>query len=130
MIILTLHLVQCQVSCLHLSQCRFFLLLVMSVNRLMCPFPTTYAISKWINLNLIEFKLSRIIIRIISIARQFSGLMLKLVRTPLNNLLRGFENYLSLSLCTYITRMDVMLDFICMGPVDLTGARRKRQNTK
>ena len=26
---------------------------------------------------------------------------------------------LSLSLCTYITRMDVMLDFICMGPVDL-----------
>ena len=23
-----------------------------------------------------------------------------------------------------------MLDFICMGPVDLTGARRKRQNTK
>ena len=36
----------------------------------------------------------------------------------------------SLSLCTYITRMDVMLDFICMGPVDLPGARRKRQNTK
>ena len=35
-----------------------------------------------------------------------------------------------LSLCTYITRMDVMLDFICMGPVDLTGARQKRQNTK
>ena len=26
--------------------------------------------------------------------------------------------------------MDVMLDFICMGPVDLSGARRKRQNTK
>ena len=23
-----------------------------------------------------------------------------------------------------------MLDFICMGPVDLPGARRKRQNTK
>ena len=23
-----------------------------------------------------------------------------------------------------------MIDFICMGPVDLTGARRKRQNTK
>ena len=23
-----------------------------------------------------------------------------------------------------------MLDFICMGPVDLTGARRKLQNTK
>ena len=36
----------------------------------------------------------------------------------------------SLSLCTYITRMDVMLDFICMGPVGLTGARRKWQNTK
>ena len=34
------------------------------------------------------------------------------------------------SLCTYITRMDVMLDFICIGPVDLPGARRKRQNTK
>ena len=34
------------------------------------------------------------------------------------------------STCTYITRMDVMLDFICMGPVDLTGVRRKRQNTK
>ena len=31
---------------------------------------------------------------------------------------------------SYITRMDVMLDFICMGPVDLPGARRKRQNTK
>ena len=25
---------------------------------------------------------------------------------------------------------DVMLDFICMGPVDLSGARRKRKNTK
>ena len=36
----------------------------------------------------------------------------------------------SLSLCTYISRMDVMLDFICMGPVDLPGSRRKRQNTK
>ena len=36
----------------------------------------------------------------------------------------------SLSLCTYITRMDVMLDFICMGPVDLPGACQKRQNTK
>ena len=23
-----------------------------------------------------------------------------------------------------------MLDFICMGPVDLSGARRKRKNTK
>ena len=30
----------------------------------------------------------------------------------------------------YIPRMDVMLDFICMGPVDLSEARRKRQNTK
>ena len=30
----------------------------------------------------------------------------------------------------YISPMDVMLDFICMGPVDLTGARRKRHNTK
>ena len=26
--------------------------------------------------------------------------------------------------------MDVMLDFICMGSVDLPGAHRKRQNTK
>ena len=26
--------------------------------------------------------------------------------------------------------MNVMLDFICMGPVDLPGARPKRQNTK
>ena len=37
---------------------------------------------------------------------------------------------LSLSLCTYIPRVDVMLDFICMGPVDLSGARRSQQNTK
>ena len=29
----------------------------------------------------------------------------------------------------YIPRMDVMLDFICMGPADLPGAHRKRQNT-
>ena len=29
------------------------------------------------------------------------------------------------SLCTYITPMDVMLDFICMGLVDLSGARRE-----
>ena len=27
-------------------------------------------------------------------------------------------------------RMNVKLDFICIGPVDLPGARRKRQNTK
>ena len=26
--------------------------------------------------------------------------------------------------------MDVMLDFICMGPVDLSGAHRKQQNKK
>ena len=43
---------------------------------------------------------------------------------------RLLKSTFSLSLCTSITRMDVMLDFICMGPVDLTGARRKRQNTK
>ena len=43
---------------------------------------------------------------------------------------RLLKSTFSLSLCTYITRMDVMLDFICMWPVDLTGARRKRQNTK
>ena len=29
-----------------------------------------------------------------------------------------------------LPRMNVMLDFICMGPVDLPGARQKRQNTK
>ena len=28
------------------------------------------------------------------------------------------------------TSVHVMVDFICMGPVDLPGARRKRQNTK
>ena len=39
-------------------------------------------------------------------------------------------NYLSLSLCTYIPRADVMLDFICMGPVDLSGARRNATKYK
>ena len=34
------------------------------------------------------------------------------------------------TLYMYIPRMNVMLDFICMGPVDLPGAHRKRQNTK
>ena len=43
---------------------------------------------------------------------------------------RLLKSFFSLSLCTFLTRMDVMLDFICMGPVDLPGARRKRQNTK
>ena len=43
---------------------------------------------------------------------------------------RLLKSTFSLSLCTYITQMDVMLDFICMGPVDLQGARQKRQNTK
>ena len=28
-----------------------------------------------------------------------------------------------------LPRMNVMLYFICMGPVDLPGARRKRQNS-
>ena len=28
-----------------------------------------------------------------------------------------------------LPRMNVMLYFICMGPVDLPGAHRKRQNT-
>ena len=36
----------------------------------------------------------------------------------------------SLSLCTYIPRMNVMLDFICIGPFDLPGVRQKRYNTK
>ena len=35
-----------------------------------------------------------------------------------------------LSLRTYIPRVNVMLDFIGMVPVDLSGAGRKRQNTK
>ena len=26
--------------------------------------------------------------------------------------------------------MNAMLDFVCMGSIDLPGARRKRQNTK
>ena len=30
----------------------------------------------------------------------------------------------------FLPRMNVMLDFICIGPVYLPGARRKRQNTK
>ena len=42
----------------------------------------------------------------------------------------AFKIIFSLSLCTYITRMDVMLDFICMGPLDLPGVRWKRQNPK
>ena len=29
-----------------------------------------------------------------------------------------------------LPRMNVMLDFICMGPIDLPGTRRKRQNKK
>ena len=36
----------------------------------------------------------------------------------------------SFSLCIYIPLMDIMLDFICKGPVDLSGARRTRPNTK
>ena len=43
---------------------------------------------------------------------------------------RHLKLYFSLSQCTYIPRMDVMLDFIRMGSVDLSEARRKRQNTK
>ena len=49
---------------------------------------------------------------------------LKLMRTLLNYRVLGtitatlFSFKWSFSLCTYIPRMDVMLDFICMGPVD------------
>ena len=55
---------------------------------------------------------------------------LKLVRTPLNVFYFAAFKINFLSLCTYIPRMDVMLDFICMGTVDLSGVRRKLQNTK
>ena len=51
-------------------------------------------------------------------------IFLKLVRTLLNyGELGTSTNIFSFkwlfSLCTYIPRMNVMLDFICMGPVDL-----------
>ena len=36
----------------------------------------------------------------------------------------------SFSLCTFIPCMNVMLDYIWMGQVDQSGARRKQQNTK
>ena len=54
---------------------------------------------------------------------------LKLVRTLLNFHVQ--ELILpQFSLCTYIHQMDGIAHFIYMGPVDLSGARRKRQNTK
>ena len=53
-----------------------------------------------------------------------------ILKQPSSFTSRLLKSTFSLPLCTYITRMDVMLDFICMGPVDLPGARRKRQNTK
>ena len=49
--------------------------------------------------------------------------VLKVVRTPLNVLLRGF-NYLSLSM-HLLPRMNVMLDFIWTLPVKLLGTRNK-----
>ena len=60
--------------------------------------------------------------------------ILKLVRTLLNYCVLGtsitaiFFKW-SFSLCTYIHRINDMLDFISLGQVDLPGARRKRQNT-
>ena len=68
---------------------------------------------------------------------------LKLVRTLLNYRVLGTtcssaaiflsnDYSLSFSLCIYIPRMNIMLYFICMAPVDLPGARwkRKMQNEK
>ena len=60
---------------------------------------------------------------------------LKLVRTCLNTRILGtstaaiFFQEVILSI-NILPRMNGMLDFICMGPVDLQGARRKRQNSK
>ena len=73
---------------------------------------------------------NRKLISTMSTSRRKTNGKLKLVRTPLNVLLHGLWNYLSLSICTIIPRMDSMLDFICMGPVNLPEARRKRKNTK
>ena len=57
------------------------------------------------------------------------------MRTPLTNYrVLGNSNAAnfcftwSLILCTYKPRMNVMLDFICMGLVDMPGARQKRQS--
>ena len=59
---------------------------------------------------------------------------LKLVCTLLNTRVLGTSMAAkwSFSLCTYIPRMNVMLDFICIAPVDLPGAHKKQkmQNEK
>ena len=61
---------------------------------------------------------------------------LKLVRTVLNYRVLGtstataFLSKWSFSPCTYIPRMDVMLDFICIGPADLPGGVESYKNTK
>ena len=60
---------------------------------------------------------------------------LKLERTNLNNSVLGtstaaiFSQMIILSM-HLLPRINDMIDFICMGPVDLPGARRKRQNKK
>ena len=60
-------------------------------------------------------------------------LILKLIRTNLNYHalvpLQFLFQAIILSM-NLLSRKNDMLDFICMRPVDLQGASRKRQNTK
>ena len=66
----------------------------------------------------------------------FNAGMFKLVRTLLKYCELGTSTtaiFLSNDHSLYapiITRMNVLLDFICMAPADLPGARRKRKNAK
>ena len=66
---------------------------------------------------------------------QYMKFILKLVRSNLNYRVLGtsiaaiFFRMFILPM-HILPRMNIMLDFICMGPVVLPGARRKRQNTK
>ena len=60
---------------------------------------------------------------------------LKLVRTNLNYRVLGTSTaaiffQMIIFYMHLLHRMHVMLDFICMGPVELSGACRKRQNIK
>ena len=49
---------------------------------------------------------------------------------PTNQYRCYFSFQRSFSLSTILPRMNVMLDFICMEPVDLPGSCRKRHDTK
>ena len=69
--------------------------------------------------------------------RYFLDFELELVRTPLKyRILRekGRDTYYYRRHFSFktivISWMNVMLDFICIGPIDLPCARRKRQHTK